>query len=90
MSSYVEGDITLYTGQNLVTETNGGVVVVEIQYRLGLFGIFLLLVRLKFLNAVKTGFLAGSEVKDKGALNAGLRKCQHVLISSASQMHVFS
>ncbi|KAJ7461506.1 Alpha/Beta hydrolase protein [Mycena latifolia] len=44
-----------YNGAELVQESNREVVVVILQYRLGLFG-----------------FLAGQQVKDGGALNAGL------------------
>ncbi|KAJ7625359.1 Alpha/Beta hydrolase protein [Mycena polygramma] len=52
---YVLGSASQYNGAELVQESNNEVVVVVIQYRLGLFG-----------------FLAGQEVKDDGALNAGL------------------
>ncbi|KAG6808187.1 hypothetical protein H0H93_000467, partial [Arthromyces matolae] len=44
-----------YDGNALISEASGGVVVVVIQYRLGVFG-----------------FLAGTQVKKNGALNAGL------------------
>ena len=44
-------------GDNLITEAGGGLVVVNMEYRLGVFG-----------------FLPGTQVKEKGALNAGLRK----------------
>ncbi|KAJ7134870.1 Alpha/Beta hydrolase protein [Mycena epipterygia] len=52
---YILGSASDYNGAELVQESNGEVVVVVIQYRLGLFG-----------------FLAGQQVKDGGALNAGL------------------
>ncbi|KAJ6585083.1 Alpha/Beta hydrolase protein [Mycena capillaripes] len=52
---YVLGSASEYNGAELVQESNNEVVVVVIQYRLGLFG-----------------FLAGQQVKDNGALNAGL------------------
>ncbi|KAJ7675705.1 Alpha/Beta hydrolase protein [Mycena polygramma] len=52
---YVLGSAGAYNGAEIVQESNNQVVVVVIQYRLGLFG-----------------FLAGQEVKDGGALNAGL------------------
>ncbi|KAJ7132402.1 Alpha/Beta hydrolase protein [Mycena epipterygia] len=52
---YVLGSASAYNGAELVQESNGEVVVVIIQYRLGLFG-----------------FLAGQEVKEGGALDAGL------------------
>lgn len=44
-------------GDNLITEAGGGLVVVNMEYRLGVFG-----------------FLPGSKVKEKGAVNAGLCK----------------
>ena len=46
------------SGDNLISEAGGGLVVVNMEYRLGVFG-----------------FLPGSQVKEKGALNAGLCKC---------------
>ncbi|KAJ7259567.1 Alpha/Beta hydrolase protein [Mycena haematopus] len=49
------GAASYYNGAELVQESNNKVVVVVIQYRLGMFG-----------------FLAGQEVKDGGAPNAGL------------------
>ncbi|KAJ6572346.1 Alpha/Beta hydrolase protein [Mycena capillaripes] len=52
---YVAGRASIYNGEDIIDQSNHGVVVVTIQYRLGLFG-----------------FLAGAEVKAKGALNAGL------------------
>ncbi|KAF8158883.1 Alpha/Beta hydrolase protein [Mycena galopus ATCC 62051] len=52
---YVLGSASQYDGADLVQESNNQIVVVIIQYRLGLFG-----------------FLAGQEIKDGGALNAGL------------------
>ncbi|KAJ7314752.1 Alpha/Beta hydrolase protein [Mycena albidolilacea] len=52
---YVWGSASEYNGTEIVVESNRQVVVVVIQYRLGLFG-----------------FLAGKEVKDGGAPNAGL------------------
>ncbi|KAJ7675719.1 Alpha/Beta hydrolase protein [Mycena polygramma] len=52
---YALGSAGEYNGSEIVQESNNQVVVVVIQYRLGLFG-----------------FLAGQEVKDGGALNAGL------------------
>ncbi|KAJ7505116.1 Alpha/Beta hydrolase protein [Mycena galericulata] len=53
--AYIWGSAIEYNGTELVLESNREVVVVIIQYRLGLFG-----------------FLAGQQVKDNGALNAGL------------------
>ncbi|KAJ7818652.1 Alpha/Beta hydrolase protein [Mycena leptocephala] len=52
---YILGSASQYNGADLVQESNREVVVVVIQYRLGLFG-----------------FLAGQQIKDGGALNAGL------------------
>ncbi|KAJ7188730.1 Alpha/Beta hydrolase protein [Mycena filopes] len=52
---YVLGSASQYNGEELVQESKNELVVVVIQYRLGLFG-----------------FLAGEEVKEDGALNAGL------------------
>ncbi|THV05587.1 alpha/beta-hydrolase [Dendrothele bispora CBS 962.96] len=52
---YIIGSASDFPGSDLITESDRQVVVVTIQYRLGLFG-----------------FLAGQEVKDNGALNAGL------------------
>ncbi|KAJ7134759.1 alpha beta-hydrolase [Mycena epipterygia] len=52
---YALGSAGDYNGAELVQESNREVVVVVIQYRLGLFG-----------------FLAGQQVKEDGALNAGL------------------
>ncbi|KAJ4480045.1 Alpha/Beta hydrolase protein [Lentinula aciculospora] len=52
---YVMGGADEYPGSDLMREANNEIVLVIIQYRLGLFG-----------------FLAGSEVKNNGDLNAGL------------------
>jgi hypothetical protein len=54
------GNSDFFDGNDLIHESPLGspVVVVVIQYRLGLFG-----------------FLAGSEVGEKGALNVGLCEC---------------
>ncbi|KAJ7167029.1 Alpha/Beta hydrolase protein [Mycena filopes] len=52
---YIFGSASQYNGAELVQESNNELVVVVIQYRLGLFG-----------------FLAGEQVKEDGALNAGL------------------
>ncbi|KAJ7651194.1 Alpha/Beta hydrolase protein [Roridomyces roridus] len=52
---YALGGASSYNGEDIIAQSNRGVVVVVIQYRLGLFG-----------------FLAGAEVKENGALNAGL------------------
>ncbi|KAJ7266216.1 alpha beta-hydrolase [Mycena rebaudengoi] len=52
---YIGGQADGYNGEDIIRQSNNGIVVVVIQYRLGLFG-----------------FLAGSEVKKDGDLNAGL------------------
>ncbi|KAF7350856.1 Carboxylic ester hydrolase [Mycena sanguinolenta] len=59
---YATGSAGDYNGADIVQESNNNVVVVVIQYRLGLFG-----------------FLAGSQVKNEGALNAGLLDQQFAL-----------
>ncbi|KAF7335501.1 Carboxylic ester hydrolase [Mycena venus] len=53
---YLSGAASMYRGSDLIAQSNRGIVVVTIQYRLGVFG-----------------FLPGAEVKQNGALNAGLR-----------------
>ncbi|KAK7032667.1 carboxylic ester hydrolase [Favolaschia claudopus] len=52
---YISGSASIFRGTDIIAQSNRGVVVVAIQYRLGLFG-----------------FLPGAEVKNNGALNAGL------------------
>ncbi|KAJ6496084.1 Alpha/Beta hydrolase protein [Mycena sanguinolenta] len=52
---YIAGAAIGASGEDVIKRSNNGVVVVVIQYRLGVFG-----------------FLAGSAVKNDGALNAGL------------------
>ncbi|KAF7346433.1 Carboxylic ester hydrolase [Mycena sanguinolenta] len=64
---YAIGSASQYNGADLVQDSNNQVVVVVIQYRLGLFG-----------------FLAGQEMKDDGALNAGLRQLTKNLPSDGS------
>ncbi|KAF9064189.1 Alpha/Beta hydrolase protein [Rhodocollybia butyracea] len=62
---YVGGDAAQFTGSDLMTEAHNEIVLVIIQYRLGVFG-----------------FLPGSEVKENGELNAGLRAgsvLQHIV-----------
>ncbi|KAJ7229551.1 alpha beta-hydrolase [Mycena haematopus] len=53
---YVSGEASVFDGEDLINQSNRGLVVVTIQYRLGLFG------------AVPPG----AKVKANGALNAGL------------------
>ncbi|KAJ3852552.1 Alpha/Beta hydrolase protein [Lentinula lateritia] len=52
---YIMGGADTFAGSDLMREANNEILLVIIQYRLGLFG-----------------FLAGSEVKEDGDLNAGL------------------
>lgn len=82
MVSYVAGAASEFNGEDLIRQSNRGIVVVLIQYRLGIFGkpAFSNLVRIEYANQT-AGFLAGSAVKKNGALNAGLRKAlEFVLI----------
>jgi hypothetical protein len=60
----------------VIKEAGGGIVVVNMHYRLGIFGksYFLISLRCVYDVLFVIGFLAGSEVKAKGALNAGLRR----------------
>lgn len=62
------------SGSDLITEAGGGVVAVELEYRLGIFGEYLVFPFIKFSIDRISGFLSGKEVKQKGALNAGLRE----------------
>ncbi|KAJ7235607.1 Alpha/Beta hydrolase protein [Mycena haematopus] len=59
---YIAGAAIGASGEDVVKRSNRGVIVVVIQYRLGVFG-----------------FLAGSAVKQDGALNAGLLDQQFAL-----------
>ena len=68
------------SGADLVREAGGGIVAVELEYRLGIFGRqtqshHSVSFRFECFNvSVSIGFLPGKEVKKKGALNAGLRE----------------
>ncbi|KAJ7307855.1 Alpha/Beta hydrolase protein [Mycena albidolilacea] len=70
---YVSGAMSAYNGEDIIRQSDSGVVVVTIQYRLGLFGKLLLH---PGSGDTLTGYIrvAGSAVKKNGALNAGLRK----------------
>ncbi|KAJ6578070.1 Alpha/Beta hydrolase protein [Mycena capillaripes] len=57
---YIAGAASLFNGEDIIRQSNRGVVVAIIQYRLGIFGKSFIC------------FLAGSAVKKTGALNAGL------------------
>ncbi|KAJ7051999.1 Alpha/Beta hydrolase protein [Mycena amicta] len=59
---YLLGSSSQFRGSDLIKQADHGLVVVIIQYRLGLFG-----------------FLAGAQVKQNGALNAGLLDQQFAL-----------
>jgi carboxylesterase type B len=74
---YIEGAASTFNGADLIKESNYGVVTVLVQYRLGLFGMCLLLPlvfsTLRCIHYV-LGFLSGEAVKQGGALNAGIRR----------------
>lgn len=74
---YLIGGASPFNGADLIIDSNYGVITVLIQYRLGLFGVFLLS-SLGFKCILRCihrqlGFLPGEAVKEGGALNAGLR-----------------
>ncbi|KAJ7039594.1 Alpha/Beta hydrolase protein [Mycena alexandri] len=69
---YVVGSASQYNGGDLVQESNNEIVVVVIQYRLGLFG-----------------FLAGEQIKEDGALNAGLLDQEFALRWIRKNIHKF-
>ncbi|KAI0782411.1 cephalosporin esterase [Irpex lacteus] len=69
---YVQGDARNLTGDDLVREAGGGIVVVTLEYRLGVFG-----------------FLAGQQVKQKGALNLGLLDQQAAFRWVQRNIHLF-
>lgn len=66
----------MYDGTDLINDAGGDVVVVVIQYRLALFGQCLNVWAKTGCHDTQhyTGFMGGTEMKQKGALNAGLRK----------------
>ena len=75
MLSYEFGNVTNTLGSDLVREAGGGLIAITLDYRLGIFGQSFLRNMLKLANDDEAlGFLAGEEVKRKGALNAGIRK----------------
>ena len=63
----------MHPAERFVSEADGGLVVVVVQYRLGMFGVYFQIILCRN-HQLKTGkgFLSGAEVKEKGALNAGL------------------
>ena len=61
-----------FNGWEIVKNGDWEVVVVEMQYRLGVFGQFAASRLSPIFSHFMAGFLAGQEMKDKGALNAGL------------------
>ncbi|EJC97529.1 alpha/beta-hydrolase [Fomitiporia mediterranea MF3/22] len=69
---YVAGSTSGQNGSDLIREASGGIVAVELEYRLGVFG-----------------FLPGSEVKKRGALNAGLLDQQFALQWVQKNIHLF-
>ncbi|KAH8113825.1 cephalosporin esterase [Phellopilus nigrolimitatus] len=69
---YVGGTTASDSGADLVREAGGGIVAIELEYRLGVFG-----------------FLPGSEVKENGALNAGLLDQQFALQWVQQFVHLF-
>ncbi|KAI0094263.1 cephalosporin esterase [Irpex rosettiformis] len=69
---YVAESTQGFNGDDLIREGGGGLVVVTMDYRLGVFG-----------------FLAGAEVKRKGALNAGLLDQQAALQWVRKNIHLF-
>lgn len=71
----------MYDGTDLINDAGGDVVVVVVQYRLAFFGGYHACNWSVLDVHHLIGFLGGSEVKQKGALNAGLRK-QHQLRSN--------
>ncbi|KAF8158914.1 alpha beta-hydrolase [Mycena galopus ATCC 62051] len=69
---YTLGSASQFNGADLVQESNNQVVVVVIQYRLGLFG-----------------FLPGQQIKEGGALNAGLLDQEFALRWVNKNIHKF-
>ncbi|KAI0688126.1 cephalosporin esterase [Cytidiella melzeri] len=69
---YVLGNTQGESGDTLISEAGGGIIVVNMDYRLGVFG-----------------FLPGSQVKEKGALNAGLLDQQAALHWVQDNIHMF-
>ncbi|KAF7375448.1 COesterase domain-containing protein [Mycena sanguinolenta] len=61
---YVGAGASIFNGEDIINQSARGVVVVIIQYRLGIFG--------QFISSLNR-FLPGTAVKENGALNAGLR-----------------
>lgn len=73
---YVAGNVQNEKGDDLINEAGGGVIVVTLDHRLGVFGAYTwyCCTLTPFDGSHMPGFLAGSQVKEKGALNTGLRE----------------
>ncbi|KII87402.1 hypothetical protein PLICRDRAFT_177155 [Plicaturopsis crispa FD-325 SS-3] len=69
---YISDTANNYDGSFLIEQSNNGVIVVSIEYRLGVFG-----------------FLAGTEVKKNGVLNAGLLDQNFALQWVQTHIHAF-
>lgn len=72
--SYQFGYAAEYNGVDLVDDSLNSVIVVVIQYRLGVFGISVASYYNVIHLTLALGFLPGNEIKAQGALNAGLRE----------------
>lgn len=76
--SYILGSASTYPTEDLVVGAQGNAIGVTIQYRLGLFvGASNFCSKARVITdwcVHRTGLLAGNEVKNHGALNAGICK----------------
>ncbi|KLO13416.1 cephalosporin esterase [Schizopora paradoxa] len=87
---YADGGAVGFDGSDLIREAGGGIVAVEVQYRLGLFGTLSLVphVLLLFIDSIE-GFIPGQEIKKNGALNLGLLDQNAALEWVQSFIHLF-